>query len=656
MLLNQQANAKRRSNGSTKSRSKKSKTVKKAANEIMQSVKSSVKKQRNNRKRNNNLRKGIKALEQMRDIPRGRTMLAPRALRTAAVSDSTLKSETKALLSAMLLPYEGALPRVRTKGQTCVSESSAVSRNHVFYNIDISSVVQEDSLCGQLFDGTRVFQNLSSQTYVINVLDARVVGITPYRKSSNLSNPCSYFCNAFMNPNQTDASNFIFRKQIAGFGSAGTDERTFGKTPDDVFWLDFCDFLPVNSSDMYGPLHPPVDGPAGRYIWIDAQLDEVIDERDITNVQITMNKQNIWFIPQKIPNDVLQSRVFFVAESLPASSDASDVVVYSSCFIPDIVPLPVAGSSFMFTALNIKHSGYYRLGICGQLVKNPDLPGNEVNSDLVLENVQIQINTDRRINIGTRHIVNPNIVSTNTPGAFNLFDRIATNFGSCLIKNVTPELFKGGQMYAIANVTDKFWYDFTKDGQTINSSSSDPNLTYSGNLSKGAYGWLRNEHFGFRPGVETGTFGSTLTSTTRSFVATRLSDRENAIIRAQNLYLIVPPPQGTNIGNVFPKFTVMFTVQFEYTTLNQIPMQSSRAIDDLEGAMAILKRTNTFTENPLHLGKFGDIIKSAGRSIADFYRDNRSAAKGLFSALSAFGGPVAGLLGKAGSVIDALVD
>jgi len=646
----------RRSNRPPKPRSKKSKAVKKAAAELVQSVKSTVKKQRNNRKRYNNRGKGIKALEQMRDLTRGGSMSAARALRGATIADSALKSETKTLLSAMLLPYEGALARVRTKGQSCVSESSAVSRNHVFYNIDISSVVQNDSLCGQLYDQSRVFQNLNSQTYVINVLDARIVGIVPHRKSSNLNNPCSYFCNSFMNPNQIDASTFLFKRQVAGFGTAGTAERFFGKNSDDVFWLDFCDFAPTNASDMYGPLHPPVDGPEGRYIWIDAQVDEPGDVQEVTNVQITMDKINVWIIPQKIPGNVLQSDVFWIAESLPTSSDMTDTVIYSSCFIPDVVGIPLAGTSPMFSSLNIKHSGYYRFGLSGRFEKNPLLPGDEVNIDFTVENVQMQINTDKRINIGARHIVNPNIVTTNTPGAFNLFDRIATNFGSCLIKNVTPSLFKGGQMYAISNVTDKFWHDFTRDGTSVTSSSSDPTLTYAGNLSKGAYGWLRNEHFGFRPGVEVGTFGTAIASTTRSFVATRLTDRENAMIRAQNVYLIVPPPQGTNIGNVFPKFTAMFTVQFEYTTLNQIPVQSSRAIDDLDGAMQVLKRTNTFTENPLHLGKFGDIIKNAGRTIVDFYKDNRSAAKGVFSALSAFGGPVASIFGRAGSVMDALID
>lgn len=654
MTNEQKRNKKSRSNSARPKNSSKTarttrKAVKKVGNEIARAVSISVKHKGSNGNRRNNKRRPKTISKETHDFS------AARSLRRSipAVGHTV---ETKALLSAMLLPYEGALVRVRPGGESCISKSTAISRNHIFYDLDVSSLITDGSVCGQLLGGARVFENLSDSVSVVSVLDARIVGVVPRRKTAMIGNPSQYICSAFMNPNQTSQNQFYFNRIVSGFGLQGTNERYFGLNEDDVYWFDFCDFVSSNGADLYGSLHPPVDGPDGRYIWIDAQNDETDNINTQTTFQLAATKDSTWLVPPSIDGDLFQSKCFLVLETLPTSTNTSDVIRYTSCFLPDDMATPIGTTTTIVTSATVRHSAYYKIGICGKVVKNPAIVGNEVLANLEINIVSFQMNIDSRINVGADHIVNPHIVSTNTVGAYNLFDTIATNFGSCLIKNVGPSIYKGGQIFGISNVTDKFWYDFTQDRKAITSSSSDPTLTYSGSLSKGIYGWLRNENFGQRPGAEVQKVGSDTVSTLRSWTATKLTDKERSKIRAQNVYLIVPPTTATP-GAIMPtKVNLMFTVQYEYTTMNQIPQQSSNAITDYKAALHVLQATNTFTENPLHLGKFAEIIRSAGRSILGFYKDNRSAIQGVFSAMSAFGGPVGSVFGKAGGVIDTLID
>lgn len=583
------------------------------------------------------IRPGIRTIRKANGILRKSTGKMHSVMSARTISDPA----TKSLVMSSVLPYEGPMLRVRAGQQSSISTSSATTRNHIFYDIDLQSVMAVDSVCGTVANRA-VWQNLHEEVSIVSILDARLMGVVPFR--TNVVNENNiYSATLFMNPNQDIAGVFVFEKDNVLIFGTGGNVRSFGDVNDDVYWLDPVDWYPAGNSDIYGDIHPALDGPDGRYVWIDAmEPDELVLANQSTITCSLTDLSPIWTIPSN--GDGRTSTVYLVVESLQKTSNQNDTLVYRGTFLPG-----GGGGLGWSTAASaiVEQSGYYRVGVAGQMVLDPNVAQDTLNPFTC--HFALQYALDRRINIGSRHILNKNIITSSTPSSFNLFDTFAANFGSCLVKNTTPDLFKGGMVYAVTNSTDDSWYTFTSDLDKVISSTADPKLVYNGMWKKGCYGWLRNSCFGFRPGVATTTCkDGTQISCIRSWSISRMSDRENSKWRAMNVYTLSPAEAfAAKITT-----TLLFTVQFEYTTLSQIPVQSSKAILNIQPALQALCEAPSFTENPLHLGKFMEIVRSAGRNMLEFYKDNRKTAVPMFAALSSFGGPIGSMVGRALTGLD----
>lgn len=566
---------------------------------------------------------------------------------------STVSTSVKRIAASALLPYEGPLLRIRAGQTTSVATSSAITRNHVFYDIDLNLEMVEDKLTGTV--GNRdVWENNNTQYTIVNILDARLMGIVPhlYTHAAPVGSQI-YRCNRFMNPNQSTIGTLHFTPPSNLFNMM-TTTRCLGSNPDDIYWLDPVDLLPPSLNNIaYGDIHPCLDGPSGRYFWIDARdQPNGADMVNVSSVQIALEANAIWCLEQ-LPDDEMASRLKLIVESINHTADPTDVTRFTASFTPGASPV-LAGTYPYAAMVRVMESGYYRVGLSGEFTSNVTAGGAGYKSDqpLIITNLNLDYTLDRRITVVSKHIINPNLSAVSTNGAFNFFDTIQTNSGSCLVKNSTPNLFKGGMVWGTTNEADKDWYNFTSNTTLVKDSYGDSLLKYNGLWEKGAYGWLRNAHYGFRPGVEVTTAddGTTL-SAIRSYSLTRMTDKEGAKFRAMNIYNLTP----TEAYASSVRTTLLFTVQYEYTTLSQVPQQTTKAENELNSALIVLQSAPTFTENPLHISGFMNLIRTAGRNILDFYKDNRKVAVPVFNALSSFGGPIASMIGNGLSALDGLI-
>lgn len=565
--------------------------------------------------------------------------------RALVPSGKSISKPVQQLLSSILLPYEGAMLRVRNGYQSSISVASAITRNHFIYNVNLTTLMAPNPVCG-VISSRPVFEDLTTSVPIVNVLDPYLFGIVPSRVPTS-EDQVIYTCADFGNPNQSTIHKYIFTPTQKSIIVTGGNTRCLGATPDAIWWLDPVQFIPQSVQQPYGEIHPCFDAPDGRYVWLDSLGDpfNALHPRWSTSVSCAITCAGTWGLENLDTQGGVLTTLNLIVQSLPTTqSNQNDVVTYTSNFTPSWNPLGLTASA---AAATILQSGYYKIGLSGFFKFTQ--PG-ETMDDLELTGLNVLLNFDERINTFARHLVNPNIVPGFNPASYNLFDTVKVNSGSCLVRNTTPTMFKGGTVYAITNTTDKFWFNFTNDSNSITAAYDSTLYNYNGDWVKGCYGWLRRSGFdSFRPGVEVVTaYDGTSLSIIRSYSLTRLTDVVDARWAAMNIFLLAP----TDANAVNLTTTLVFTNQWEFTTINQIPVLSSKANASGSEANAILVNVPTFTENPLHLGMFSDIIRSAGRKLVDFYKDNRAIAKSLFSAMSAFGGPIAGFAGKVFDMAD----
>ena len=119
-----------------------------------------------------------------------------------------------------------------------------------------------------------------------------------------------------------------------------------------------------------------------------------------------------------------------------------------------------------------------------------------------------------------------------------------------------------------------------------------------------------------------------------------------------NVYNIIPPA-----GNVTgTTLQIQYSLLMEYTTENQTPVVSSEAYSNevVNEMWQILSKTNTFSENPLHMEKFMQAVRDAMTDIGHFYGKHREGFRNLFTALQSFGLPIVSAIGRAGNIADGL--
>lgn len=586
--------------------------------------------------------------------PRAYKFVNSRAIRASTSGATTAKS--RAICLNATLPYEAAPVRIRSGGVgTCYSKPTAVAKHFVTYNMNLADIMGTNEkstslyspVCGYV-NGYPIWSDLKQGVPIVSILDHRILAIVPNRATigdSSLGYRWTYKTDTFVNPGLLQSNSINISYNAADALAPDRKRLIFGR--DGVYWLDFTDFNiftspPGTTNTPYGATHPGIDYEGKRYVWIDSASTEFMPPANtlaVITFVCTMNN----CVPIVDPDDAGETSLKFIVQMLPDDSN-NDVqtqtgsvkvttgVTYSSNIVP-------------------KQSGYYCFGLQGYVMMN----AISVN-DALLETVSIQYNTDQGLNVFSKHVVNPNVVTSN-PIEQNFFVSEQTNGGSLLIRNVTPNISAGGTVYAICSQDQNPWFATTAYITTVTTQNTLPCLRYTGPLEKGVYGWLRNENRGFRQSVDTVRYANgTTSSVIRSWCASRKSVTPNSRARGVNVYWLVPPTPSASTTAVPTIINLHYCVQFEYTTLNQTPLVSTSGIeeDELKGAMRLLQTTMTFTENPLHLPGFLNAINGAFGSVKDFYNRNRGGFQTLFKGLSSFGGPIS-TLGGVATTLDSLM-
>lgn len=622
------------------------------------------------RKRNNGVtvRTTTTARPKSRPDPRiQHTKIALRPRRDVGPARKIASIQATGLATSIMLPYDGPLVRQR-KLLDDLAVYTAITRNFVYHTLDYGRIMRTEGTavlpkCGILPNLQPVWADLSQQVQVVNILDYRLLGIVPARHALNYPTDSSiiYKATEFLNNTQAGKGSFYVRKEQNFLGnntSTPTKTRYFNDG-NQVMWFDPKDFFPVGNTDAegsYGPIHPALDAIDGRYVWIDGceELGREQDLAECTQLGCQFTIPNGWFpIPDPIemPNDSLLK--LHVQRLSDDSNDDGSEITFESYF-----PLaPV--DNILQTLVTIPYSGYYKVGISGGFEH-----AEATAVELVLTNLSIFFTVGSRINVVSRHIINPNVVLSDykTP---TFMTREQTNSGSLLIKNTTPELLRGGGVWAVSPTDDSNWFQFSSDTQRIQSYGGSPNRTFYGDFKTGAFGWLRSSAGAtFREATESVDYtgGSyfhgegTGAVALRSYSIQKNGNELNCRQRGMNVYLIVPPGQNDNVApaSINMNCQLLFTVQYEYSTASQVPVQQNQTYSQTlnEEVLCMLAEAPTFTENPLHISALGGMAKQLGASIGRFYSNNRTVAKGIFSALSAFGGPVASVLGKGALALD----
>lgn len=561
--------------------------------------------------------------------------------------------EARSVALSTLLPYEASPLRLRADAGDSYAMTSAVAKHFNYYDLNVSELVAQNLVCGILPGGRPVWPDLDKQVNVVSILDAKVWGIVPSAKPiAALAIQPRYLVRSFMNANQVSPGKFrISNMQLAlpgGAAAVSVERKVNGGEPMDLYFDDW----PYSSGpiECLGPKMVAVDYAGKRCVWIDS----IGDGGTVQTATIVYVLFNTSSPVQLVNNQSLggatlngnESTLSLLATRVGGSAD--EEVSSMTCSF-------ALGTGPQFVAVcRIPTSGYYHFSIVGALyLLTPS------TTDLDLENFSISVDYDSRITCFSKHLINSQLFSASTKVPF--FASEQTNAGSMLIKNSTPILSRGGMVYAVSPSSNATWWNSIADNDIRNEMGL-TNSRYSGPLEKGIYGWLRPQVRGFRTCNDTQLLGDgTVATTLRSYIVSRKTPEDVFHARGMNLYSLVPPsPNIPGIGGAATpcNVTLISAVHFEYTTLNQTPIQSNHAIgiDHLRAATRMLGDVDVFTENGAHVDAFLSAIRSMAGSVKSTYNKYRSGIVPIFSALSSFGHPVVSGLGKAALAADAVIN
>lgn len=571
-----------------------------------------------------------------------KTSLPRRNQMTQQVKSSGLSKQAQLVALNTLLPYEAPPIRIREEETSLFSMSTALAKHFNFYDIDTGDLINKGRICGNISGGAPVWPNLETSLSIVSILDSRIYAIVPSFNDFD-KGQLKLQARTFLNPNQTSLGTFEFSLTAPTPLVANKVRLINGGEP---YHLYPDDFTVLNgSTEAYGNKHPCVDFEGRRHIWIDAisplavpQSTTVSCKFDAAGIQIPNNAGG-----GGVPLNGNEGTLIFSAHRINGSLEEDGNNISCSFNI---------GTGPNFEAqLVVPVSGYYSFSLMGAVYTVVD-----TGLSVAFTNFRISVDIDTRITCVSKHLVNTQVFPT--AGKTPFFATEQTHSGSLLIRNTTPNLSKGGMIYAITPGTDMTWWNSTSQANVKNEVGLATNR-YQGPLDKGAYGWLKPQVRGFRPCNDISTLqdGSSV-SVIRSYVASRKSAVKVNHPRGMNIYTISPPAEGGIGSAVTPTtLTLISTVQFEYTTTNQTPVVSNRAIEmeHVKMAAQLLSQVDVFTENPLHLPQLMAAIQSLGRGASNFYKNNRSAFAPIFGALSAFPNPIVATLGKAATGLDSLL-
>lgn len=507
--------------------------------------------------------------------------------------------------------------------------------------------------CGTYSNSLKVWGDLSVSVPVVSILDYRLLAVVPCRSADQVlprTGTVCYSSSEFYNHIQQSPGVFTVPAPVYFDGAppaVAPNNRNIS-SDGSVMWLDFSDFNPDFSyggtESVYGVLHPALDNQRDRYIWIDAHSTENNMEAKQENGSVL----EVFLTPRSGlrigPDEATESNLTtlsLVIQRLPSASESNDDFRRSQFYL-------AATDVQSMAAVLVQKSGYYKIGIFGSFLDDdPNI------LDKTFDSVKISYFASKKLNVFSRHIVNTNIPITTDIGSKTFMVKEQTLAGAMLLSNDSPEIVKGGRMYAVSIPNGNSWLHYTSNPALLKSSNSDSNLKYSGDLSSGAYGWLKNDHLEFRTANEVVSYSTGSNGTARSFSIAAMSESSESIVRGCNVYSLIPPTGNLNtLANSV--FTLMMVSVFEYTTESQVPVISYPPADPFtaSGVQNILTGAPVFTCNPLHLADFSRLISGAARSVSEFYQSNRDWFRTGFKALSAFNSPIISGLGIAATAAD----
>lgn len=559
-----------------------------------------------------------------------------------------------------LLPYNCVPSRILEDANTN-DDPTAVASNYEYYDINLTKLMKTNlqvisdpdvPRCGALAGGARVWGDFQNGVPIVSIMDTRLLAIVPERTNSGLPRtlPCTYRATAFMNPIQQEPGQFVLAASNESLGFLSPPDQ-FRMLDTDVLWLDMLDLVPVKYEPLgyeapYGPIHPVLDADNSRYFWVDAHgtATSVAHDSNGSVIEVTFVPRTGMDIDSGSTGQ--QETVKLVVEKLSTSTMESDKVLLMADFedqLPD--HLTRAG-------VPIQISGYYRVGIKGLF---NDTLMNTANNRYA-DGFEVNYHLSRQLNIVSKHIVNTNCVLVTDPNSHVMQVKEQCLSASMLISNSTPEASKGGRVYASILPNGSNWQALTSDLSKLRSSVQNSNRKFNGDLSKGVYGWLHCQNYGFRPFNDVISFtNSGSAGCLRSYSLTQKTTTPGSQLRGCNVFYLQPPAVSGNAGintNSFGDqvFTLQMAVNFEYTTQSLIPVTAPVMLNAavMQEVRNILMLSPTFTENPLHIADFKRIAESAG----DFYRAHRGKFQTAFSALASFGNPVLKALGMAANAAD----
>lgn len=515
-----------------------------------------------------------------REKPRQRRSQRPRSLNTVTravmskIPSSSMSAEARSILLQTVLPFASRPIRIRSQTSSTTSIPTAVCQHYSNYNINFNELTEVTLgiplTQGQLFNQKPVWGSLTTAIPIVNIMDPYLLGIVPSRNFQ--PDIHEYLANGFANQNQI--SNGIL---TWGPTDDATNIVDVGVSEGGIAPLDICQWTFFNNGlGPYGPTHPCLDAGQHRVFWVDASPDHPA----AITMQISLED-----------NTEISNNQFFLAVQriIPDGSDTTDFSVSK--------PFPAAvtyGTSIATLYLN--YSGYYRLGFKGF-----------VNCVVPTTRVAIGITSlyyKPTVQIVSKHIINNNITTTVT--GRNIFDRSQVLSASLLITNNSPLLNLGGTVFALSVNESTSWQDLTSSQETITDSNS--LLSYKGLWSKGVYGWIRPTlPYTFRRLVDSQSSLS-VTPAIRSQSVCTDPTYPNTCINGMNVYLLALP-NTTDAASV-QVATLRFSVNIEYTTLNQTPVLSRSSISpiSLEEASLLLGDFPNFSENGEHLTAFTNFV------------------------------------------------
>jgi len=486
------------------------------------------------------------------------------------------------VLSQLMLPYEAPLTRVRPAGSGASMVETAMARNFITHELDMSAVFANSKTSPAALprivypNGTSflVWGQSESKYPVVHLNDPYVVGIVP---SPNITGS-TYACSSFCNP--------TFDSILSQFTLDSSGANTMMVHPSGILWLEPVGFLPIGGvTNSYGKTHPILDISKYRVVWIDAN---------------SANPATLNISLYKIANVVDVVQVQFVLFECPYGDDPPSPAYF--------VNFGAFTGNQSTATLSVKNSGYYIMGLDG-FITTGNIPQNSAVS------FQLSVNLVANTCIVSRHIVNYNLPTSSSVTSESLVKNVQLNGAGLLLNNPAAKMAQGGKIWAVSCQQNLPWVGYTSDAdkQVVSANSS---LRYDSDWERGGYGYIKPMvGFSMRPTVVTSENSATAI---KSYCVDPTSATQMTRLSGMNVWLIEPPTVAA--GSVQPYVPILylkFSVAYEYTTASQMVVIGSPKVTPSEADVAInaLASMINFTENSFHLPSFISAIRNKIRGI-----------------------------------------